>query len=1573
MLINSTLQQSIAFLKPSDCFRSLPKGLLLMICCLLMFSSSKAVIKTFNVASGNWETGSNWNPSGVPAQGDSINIPAGKTCNITTAVAGGITLAYLQVNGSLGVTTASTKTPGISGDTIYGSGNISVGESDPIPAGKVWKPTVIFASGVNIQNIPAGTYDSLHVNGAKAKYFVGHIRVRGFAIYNTMSNAEKFVTDGSCIHFTGSGNTTVPSGGAATNALVYDSLIIGSSGQKTVVDGTFYIRKYLCIDTTATLLIANTTMLGDSSISAFSVTGKGTIKLTTTSATAIPSGRTWIPTIWYANTLSSQTILPGTYTTLNGTGFSRTLGSVADIYVTGLFTPGTGSYNAGTSTFRYSGTDTQTIAPIQYYNLRLENGHKIFSTSGTIKIQNSFLPGTVTAATAGSRIDFNGALQNVPAFTYGSITTSNGNTKTAIGDLVITDTLKLSLSLDMSIYRLTGSFICDPASTATFRTSNTSTSPVPAGKTWYATFRYNSSSPQYVMPGSYYDLDLFQASGRTLSPTDTIRIRNSMSPGGSSFTTTGSTVAYVGAIQTVINLYNYNNIVIAGSSTKTTVSNLIIDGVLNVSGTLDMQTYTLSGSMTAITGNGLVKMSNTGTTPYPAGRNWEPALYMSASASQRVMAGTYTDLDLSGGNRILSSTDTIGISGTLTLGAGTYTATGSTVNFNGSTQSIPVFTFNNLTVSGTGIKTAAGNITVNNLLSVRSTLNMGTGILAGVTTHAGSGWIQIQRTSGTPIPAKTWTIGIEFNAAANQQIPSGSAFNKLKITGTGTKTAADNIAVSDSLTVNAVLDVGTYLLSGSGAFKASGSGSVRTANTSASPIPTGITWQPKVQYYAGSGTQNLVAGTYSKLFVSSSNSVSAPKKMTGNITVNDSLLLEVSTILELQSNTLTLNGNIYYEDQATNKLLTTETSNIVIGGSSGGSAGTLNMSPGSVYRSLGNLTLNRAGGSVSVGTAKLGIHGALDIQSGTFNTNNNLVLVSNSGGTARLATLTPGADISGTATVQRYIPPVSRRWRFVSSPVTGATLTTLQSSMFITGTGNATNGFDPTLSAAPSFYGYDETVITGDLNTGWISAGNINSAVNVGTGYRLFVRGDRSDPGRLTGTVTSQNAVTVNWDGPLNKGNIALPVTYTSSGVLANDGWNFVGNPYASPFNWNSFYDAGTNYGNISPVVYVLDASCNCYKSFNALSDAGTLTNGVIPSGSGFWIKATGAAPYVTLTEQHKATINPISGIFKTAPGSEGQSFTIRMTADSISYDEVTISYKDEAEATRDSFDIGKMMASWVNIGAYGSDNEQLALSVRPLPTGNDTIKLKVTASASGNYTLHFTDEAIAVDGDVYLIDVYTSQMVNLRDSNQYAFAITTSVPASQGLNRFYIVVDHGASLPVKLVSFAARKLSERSVYLNWITAQELNNDRFEVERSADNIIFEKIGEVKGSGNTVAVSEYAFTDTDPAAVNYYRLKQVDRSGQFTWSPVRVVDMRKTSVGVSSLRVYPNPVAGTLTVEGNPQRMQYNIFNETGKLVLSGELNQAIQNIKMNEFKTGIYYVELTTENNITTIEKIIKE
>ncbi len=93
--------------------------------------------------------------------------------------------------------------------------------------------------------------------------------------------------------------------------------------------------------------------------------------------------------------------------------------------------------------------------------------------------------------------------------------------------------------------------------------------------------------------------------------------------------------------------------------------------------------------------------------------------------------------------------------------------------------------------------------------------------------------------------------------------------------------------------------------------------------------------------------------------------------------------------------------------------------------------------------------------------------------------------------------------------------------------------------------------------------------------------------------------------------------------------------------------------------------------------------------------------------------------------------------------------------------------------------------------------------------------------------------------------------------------------------------------LPLSLTLLEVKAYNEdKIVKVNWKTENEIDFNKFELERSIDSKKFEKIGEVKGKGNNQEVSNYSFDDFNPKiGINYYRLKMIDLDGSFDYSKI----------------------------------------------------------------------------------------
>ncbi len=226
----------------------------------------------------------------------------------------------------------------------------------------------------------------------------------------------------------------------------------------------------------------------------------------------------------------------------------------------------------------------------------------------------------------------------------------------------------------------------------------------------------------------------------------------------------------------------------------------------------------------------------------------------------------------------------------------------------------------------------------------------------------------------------------------------------------------------------------------------------------------------------------------------------------------------------------------------------------------------------------------------------------------------------------------------------------------------------------------------------------------------------------------------------------------------------------------------------------------------------------------------------------------------------------------------------------------------------------------------------------------------------SGSYDSQIDWEHNTVD-----ISAYAGQTIQLAFEGQSDYGNVI------GLDDINIA----STLPVKYVSFKGAR-SENINKLTWITTNELDNTGFEVQKSTDGKNFEKIGFVNSnyvSGNAT----YNFNDATNDRVSYYRLKQIDKNGKFTYSVVVVIKSAEAG-NIHLETIYPNPVAADLNLKVsalNADKLAIVITDATGKTVANYHASVVAG---MNHFeysvsnlRAGTYYIKLIgTEGSTQT-------
>ncbi|MCH7534984.1 MAG: T9SS type A sorting domain-containing protein [Bacteroidetes bacterium] len=172
--------------------------------------------------------------------------------------------------------------------------------------------------------------------------------------------------------------------------------------------------------------------------------------------------------------------------------------------------------------------------------------------------------------------------------------------------------------------------------------------------------------------------------------------------------------------------------------------------------------------------------------------------------------------------------------------------------------------------------------------------------------------------------------------------------------------------------------------------------------------------------------------------------------------------------------------------------------------------------------------------------------------------------------------------------------------------------------------------------------------------------------------------------------------------------------------------------------------------------------------------------------------------------------------------------------------------------------------------------------------------------------------------------------------------------------------------LPISLVSFDTKVYTNSTIEIEWTTATETNNDFFTIERSLDGRLWEQVSIINGAGNSYDYLDYKLIDENPfLAVSYYRLKQTDFDGQFSYSWIESVDL-SISEG-NKTRIFPNPFFNYLTVEGNLlDNNTFCILNSLGQDV-SMELEiiyrtTSLIYIDTSNLQLGMYVIRTKSEN-----------
>ncbi len=775
--------------------------------------------------------------------------------------------------------------------------------------------------------------------------------------------------------------------------------------------------------------------------------------------------------------------------------------------------------------------------------------------------------------------------------------------------------------------------------------------------------------------------------------------------------------------------------------------------------------------------------------------------------------GDFSSQSTNGTGITITGTGSIYFGGTIPSAFTLIPSTNSTVKYDrNGTQTCKPATYNNLILAGTGVKTVS-SCTVNNILQIDSTATLNTAITFG----GFAGLIYNTKTSRT---ASSFEWPATFSSLGGVQI---------KNTGTITLNEAKNFSNFVPLTINngATLVTNNLALTFNGNFTNNGTLTAGTSQVTISGTSTQsidkLSTLGNIDFTKSSGTAtfigniNCAAFTLNGIGGTLHLGAGLTHTFTGTFTRTNGTLNAGSSTININGTTAGTGGNI-----STN----TSTFNYNV-------AGAQDILPLDYY----NLSINTSGTKTLI--AATSVSNELNLNAGTLATGGFLTLNSTATKTARLATT--NGTITGNVTVQRFIPGGSnkRKWRYLSSPINvsnAIAFSQIKDNIFVTAPAGAAAGFDvnplnPANTA--SLRTYTESV-SGAESNGWTDPSSINSTIATGFGFEVFVRGSRNLANPYLYWTTPDD-VTIDFVGNINTGSRTINLSYTNTGNSTADGFNLIGNPYASPINFDT---TGWTKTNIQNKFWSYNPNTGLYGIYDATLQTGT--NGItkyIASSQGFFVKANAANPSITFTESIKC-INAGNNYFRPIANAQNvyTLFKIGISNDSSYTDETMIVFDENASHFgNDEHDANKWFSDALNIYTLSKDNINLNIDARKYPTSIDTVPLAVY-SYNGNeimtthHQLNFSGvESIPSSTDVVLWDKYMNTYTNCKVYSQYDFMIT-SENNSYGKNRFALLLGD-VNIGIDDTNFSDKLIlypNPSSSVINFTTSSNWENKTFE-------------------------------------------------------------------------------------------------------------------------------------------------
>jgi hypothetical protein len=337
----------------------------------------------------------------------------------------------------------------------------------------------------------------------------------------------------------------------------------------------------------------------------------------------------------------------------------------------------------------------------------------------------------------------------------------------------------------------------------------------------------------------------------------------------------------------------------------------------------------------------------------------------------------------------------------------------------------------------------------------------------------------------------------------------------------------------------------------------------------------------------------------------------------------------------------------------------------------------------------------------------------------------------------------------------------SEGWRLISAPLDSISYGALLDSLWTQGFTNADYE-----SGTPNVYTRNEASGT------WEAISDSADIAPAGEGILVYVYADDDFDGASDGFPKTLIVQGSQRTTSLTK---TLDLTLTGSGTsydAANDGWNFVGNPYAYPISWDEL--SGWTKTGLEGSIYTWNNTANEYQSWNGSS--GTLPNdGIIPPFQGFWVKANNTGtPSITVTPDARTTGG---ALLKKVPVPSLNVTIFDGVENSSLSSNSTIVFLDRASVGQDDWDAWKLQPlSGDFLSSFTTTNEGASLDINSLPRDlSETIEIPLdyklkTNSTIDELSISWKLEHFPTDWSFTLLDQETGSLIDMNSNSSYQF-----------------------------------------------------------------------------------------------------------------------------------------------------------------------------------------------------------